>query len=71
MQNRERRLSLNTGVFNATYQVIRLSVHVFCRIRFLKVITIYGLGGHIGHMTGRLNTFLFLPSLEALYEIWL
>ena len=38
-------------VSNATYQVSRPSVHVLWRIRYLKAFTIYGRGGHTGHVT--------------------
>ena len=41
----------STVVLNATYQVSHPSVHWFLRKRFLKAFTIYGHGGHIGHVT--------------------
>ena len=37
---------------------------------FFKVFTIYGHGGHLGHVTKTKN-FSFLKALEAVYEIWL
>ena len=48
-----------TGVPSAMYQVSRPSVHVFWKIRFLKVFTIYGHGGHTGHMTWRIEHILW------------
>ena len=40
-------------------------------LKNLKVFTIYGHGGHIGHVTLRVCTkFLFPQPKEALNEIW-
>ena len=41
----------STRIDNATYQVSRSSVNWFWRRRFFKVFTIYGHGGHLGHVT--------------------
>ena len=40
----------STRIDNASYQVSRSSIYWFWR-RFLKVFTIYGHGGHVGHVT--------------------
>ena len=41
----------STRIDNATYSVSRSSVKWFWRRRFFKVFTIYGHGGHVGHVT--------------------
>ena len=41
----------STRLDNAKYQVSRSSVYCFWRRRFFKVFTIYGHGGHVGHVT--------------------
>ena len=41
----------STRIHTATYQVSRSSVNWFWRRRFFKVFTIYGHGGHPGHVT--------------------
>ena len=40
----------NAGIPNAVYHVSRPSAFWFQRSRFLKVFTIYGHGGHLGHV---------------------
>ena len=40
----------STCIDNATYKVSRSSVYWFSRRRFIKVFTIYGHGGHVGHV---------------------
>ena len=37
---------------DAAYQVSSALAHLYWRRRFLKVFTIYGHGGHLGHVTG-------------------
>ena len=41
----------STCIDNVTYHVSRSSVYWFWRRRFFKVFTIYGHGGHVGHVT--------------------
>ena len=41
----------STPIHNTTYQVSRSLVYWFWRRRFFKVFTIYGHGGHVGHVT--------------------
>ena len=41
----------STPVPNTAYQVSRPSVHWLKSRRFLKALTIYGHGGHVGHVT--------------------
>ena len=41
----------STCIDNAANQVSRSSVYWFWRRRFFKVFTIYGHGGHVGHVT--------------------
>ena len=59
----------STCIDNATYQVSRSSVYWFWSRRFLKVFTIYGHGGHLGHVTQLIYTF-FPFSLKLSYELW-
>ena len=40
-------------------------------IRFLKVLTIYGHGGHLGRDLDHLNNILFNHPMEVPHEIWL
>ena len=44
-------IALRGPAGNATYKVSRSSVYWFWRKRFFKVFTIYGHGGHVGHVT--------------------
>ena len=41
----------STRIDNAIYQVLTSSVYCFWRRRFFKGFTIYGHGGHVGHVT--------------------
>ena len=52
------------GVSDATYQVSWKSAHRFWRRRFLNVFTIYGRGGHLGHVTKRRRS-----SEKKIFEI--
>ena len=73
-QNRSRSLQghhlnklLWTVVPNATYQVPwKLSNRLWCR-RFLKGFTIYGCGGHHGHMTWTIYTNFGSPFPRRLH----
>ena len=58
-------------MLEATYEVSRLSLNWFCRKRFLKVLTIYGCGGHLGHVTNAscINIF-FHYSQKLSHDIW-
>ena len=58
-------------MLEATYQVSRLSLNWFCRKRFLKVLTIYGYGGHLGHVINPscINIF-FHCSQNLSRDIW-
>ena len=47
----------STCVHNATYQVSRALVYWFWKKRFFKVFTIYGHGGHLGHVTRPFEQF--------------
>ena len=52
----------STCIDNATYQVSRSSVNWFWRRRFFKVFTIYGHGGHLGHVTRSVWTTFRSPD---------
>ena len=39
-------------------------------VRFFKVFTIYGHGGHVGHVNSHLYKFSFPFSLKLSYELW-
>ena len=52
----------STHIHNATYQVSRSSVNWFWRRRFFKVFTIYGHGGHLGHVTRTVWTTFRSPD---------
>ena len=52
----------STRIENATYQVSRSSVKWFWRRRFFKVFTIYGHGGHLGHVTRTVWTIFRSPD---------
>ena len=41
----------STPIHDATYQVSRSLDYWLWRRRFFKVFTIYGHGGHVGHVT--------------------
>ena len=57
---------------NATYEGPRSLALCFQRRRFWRVITIYGRGGHLGHVTQMPWTKLLNPRpMEAAHEIWL
>ena len=56
----------STHIHNATYQVSKSSVIWFWRRRFFKVFTIYGHGGHIGHVTKPFEQ-LFIPPIPGGY----
>ena len=58
------------GVPNTTYQVSWKSAHRFRR-RFLKGFTIYGRGGHLGHVTSIMSSdFHFLVPESFHKKIW-
>ena len=57
----------STQVPNATYQVSRPSVNRFWRRRFLKVFTIYGHSGHVGHVTRTVGKFFHSLNPWRLY----
>ena len=52
---------------DATYQVSRKSIRRFRRRRFLKVFTIYGHGGHLGHVTWTIYKNFRPPFQRMLY----
>ena len=62
----------STCIDNATYQVSRSSVYCFWKRRLFKVFTIYGHGGHVGHVRAltHLYIFSFLFSFKLSYELW-
>ena len=55
------------GVPDATYQVLWKSVHWFQRRRFLKDFTMYGHGGHLGHVTSIMFIDFHFLVLESLH----
>ena len=57
----------SAGVPDATYQVSRKLVHWFRSRRFLKVFTIYGHGGHLGHVTWTIYTNFGSPFPRRLH----
>ena len=50
----------NTQVLDAMYQVSRVSGHEFWRRGFLKLLTIYGHGGHLGHVTWTIHIYVLV-----------
>ena len=57
----------STQVPNATYKVSRPSVNWFWRRRFIKVFTIYGHGGHVGHVSRSVRKFFHSLNPSRLY----
>ena len=51
---------------NATYQVPRSIAFWFQRIRYLEGFTIYGCGGHLGHVTrSTVSHFSYAPLFQG------
>ena len=59
-----------TQVRNATYHVSRPSVHWFHGKRFLKIITTYWHGQHVGHGFWTFEQVFFPQPQTALHRIW-
>ena len=61
----------STRVPDAAYKFSRSSAFWFQRRRIFHVFTIYGNGGHLGHVPWTIWTNLFPHPTEAPHEIWL